>query len=107
MIEVLQEENEAVRVFLVGKRKNCRREEYPGEKDGPDLDELRGLAGTLGMVVAGELVVGDFVPGPVYLVGKGKVGLGREQEEHGIALSQGRGLEVQGRDYRNFLPAGP
>lgn len=72
MIEVLQEENEAVRVFLVGKRKNCRREEYPGEKDGPDLDELRGLAGTLGMVVAGELVVGDFVPGPVYLVGKGK-----------------------------------
>ena len=72
MIEVLQEENEAVRVFLVGKRKNCRREEYPGEKDGPDLDELRGLAGTLGMVVAGELVVGDFVPGPVYLLGKGK-----------------------------------
>lgn len=74
MIEVLQEENEAVRVFLVGKRKNYRQEEWPrGDGEG-DLEELRGLAGTLGMVVSGELLVGDFVPGPVYLVGKGKAG---------------------------------
>lgn len=59
MIDLEEEQNRKIRCFLVG-------------KPGSPPEELKGLAGTLGMETAGQLILTRLEVQPVYGIGKGK-----------------------------------
>lgn len=64
MVEVKEEQEKKARVLLIGS---------PASKDDGCPKELAGLVDTLGMEMAGSIVLSRIEPSPAYGIGKGKV----------------------------------